>query len=648
MTGLELGRARARSCCSRRTARGTRACAGSPRSRTAAESPDAAAPRRAASERGRAVAARARCARARAGSSRSTPARTATRRRGSRRSFGRRLALAVARHRIAGEEARNLAARAVGRRLGIRGRRDERRAHPRPARGSCSRTCSPACGTAPRWTAPAGGSSRTRSGRSRGRRRWRGSGATSPRGSRPPPRSPTRAGSGWRRSAASTRCRRWSSTRATLAGGAAVGDVEPGAGGRATPSRPCRTGRSGRPARPSFAERGPPGPVTAERRDAALTAERSRRAPRRPDLDRERSRPASPAWRSCASSCAKGARWRYGGEPPEDVARQLARELDARRAARVRELLPHRLGRRSVRALARDPLPGEGQRGELSRLLRARHHRDRPGPDGLLFERFISAERGEPPDIDVDFEHERREEVLQYVYERYGRDRAGMVCEVITYRGKSALRDVGKALGLSLAQVDRLAKRIGMYEDLAEVGPELARPGRARRRRVGARAHDARARARAAGVPAPPLDPRRRVRHHAPAALRDRAIEPAAMPGRTIVQWDKDDLAELDLLKVDLLGLGMLDRALAGARAPRRHRPRACARRRRCRTRLARDDPRRGPGRLRDAREGGHHRRVPDRVARADVARAAAQAAELLRPRHLGRDRPPRARSRAG
>ena len=78
----------------------------------------------------------------------------------------------------------------------------------------------------------------------------------------------------------------------------------------------------------------------------------------------------------------------------------------------------------------------------------------------MLFERFISRERNEPPDIDVDFEHQRREEVMQYVYEKYGRDRAALAATVITYRPKSAVRDVGKALGLDLAQVDRLA---GMF-----------------------------------------------------------------------------------------------------------------------------------------------------------------------------------------
>src|SRR5213078_4366867 len=83
-----------------------------------------------------------------------------------------------------------------------------------------------------------------------------------------------------------------------------------------------------------------------------------------------------------------------------------------------------------------------------------------PDRTDLLFERFISKERNEAPDIDVDFEHERREEVLQYIYQKYGRDRAGIVAEVITYQPRSAVRDVGKALGLSLDAVDRLAKSL--------------------------------------------------------------------------------------------------------------------------------------------------------------------------------------------
>ena len=83
-----------------------------------------------------------------------------------------------------------------------------------------------------------------------------------------------------------------------------------------------------------------------------------------------------------------------------------------------------------------------------------------PNRIDVLFERFVSAARDEPPDIDIDFEHERREEVIQYVYEKYGRERAGMTAEVISYRGRSAVRDVGKAMGLGLDAVDPLAKRL--------------------------------------------------------------------------------------------------------------------------------------------------------------------------------------------
>jgi error-prone DNA polymerase len=87
-----------------------------------------------------------------------------------------------------------------------------------------------------------------------------------------------------------------------------------------------------------------------------------------------------------------------------------------------------------------------------------------PGRIETLFERFISKERDEPPDIDVDFEHERREEVIQYIYGKYGRDRAALAATVITYRARSAVRDVGKALGLSLEQVGRLAKNLQWWD----------------------------------------------------------------------------------------------------------------------------------------------------------------------------------------
>jgi error-prone DNA polymerase len=173
-----------------------------------------------------------------------------------------------------------------------------------------------------------------------------------------------------------------------------------------------------------------------------------------------------------------------------------------------------------------------------------------------LFERFISKERNEPPDIDVDFEHERREEVIQYIYRKYGRERAALAATVITYRPRSAVRDIGKALGLSLDQVDRLAKNLQWWDD-------------------GAVAHE---RMREVGLdPAHPLSrhlleltatllgfPRHLSQHVGGFVIaRDKLsrlvpIENAAMPDRTVIQWDKDDLDALGLLKVDCLALGML------------------------------------------------------------------------------------------
>jgi error-prone DNA polymerase len=179
-----------------------------------------------------------------------------------------------------------------------------------------------------------------------------------------------------------------------------------------------------------------------------------------------------------------------------------------------------------------------------------------PATCDLLFERFVSRERNEAPDIDIDFEHERREEVLQYVYEKYGRERAGLAATVITYCSRSAIRDVGKALGLSLDRVDALAKHVEGYTH----EPKL----------VG--------RAREVGVdPASELGRRlvycvneiigfpRHLSQHVGGMVMTQGplcemvpIENAAMEDRTVIEWDKDDLDELGILKVDCLCLGML------------------------------------------------------------------------------------------
>ncbi|MDD5329714.1 MAG: error-prone DNA polymerase [Sulfuricella sp.] len=179
-----------------------------------------------------------------------------------------------------------------------------------------------------------------------------------------------------------------------------------------------------------------------------------------------------------------------------------------------------------------------------------------PARGNLLFERFISKERNEPPDIDVDFEHDRREEVIQYIYAKYGRERAALAAAVITYRPKSALRDVGKALGFDLEQVERLAKSSSWWdgrqvlpERLLEAGFDPENPMLAR---LTALVNTL------VGFP-------RHLSQHVGGFVISRGplsrlvpIENAAMADRTVIQWDKDDLDALGLLKVDVLALGML------------------------------------------------------------------------------------------
>ena len=174
----------------------------------------------------------------------------------------------------------------------------------------------------------------------------------------------------------------------------------------------------------------------------------------------------------------------------------------------------------------------------------------------LLFERFVSAERREPPDIDVDFEHERREEVIQHIYQRYSRERAGLAATVICYRGRSAVREVGKVFGLSDDTVGALAKTLWGWSKEG-VAAEQAR-------RVGLDPNDA----RLAQVLQLSQElsgfPRHLSQHVGGFVITDDRldeivpIENAAMEDRTVIEWDKDDLDQLKILKVDVLGLGML------------------------------------------------------------------------------------------
>jgi error-prone DNA polymerase len=174
---------------------------------------------------------------------------------------------------------------------------------------------------------------------------------------------------------------------------------------------------------------------------------------------------------------------------------------------------------------------------------------------GLLFERFLSPERDGPPDIDVDIESDRREEAIQYVYGRYGRQAAAQVANVITYRPKSAVRDMGKALGHATGQLDAWSKQIDAWGPLSATVASVDPAGKPD--------HD---------IPLPVLElacqvehfPRHLGIHSGGMVICDRPVvevcpvEWARMEGRTVLQWDKDDCASVGLVKFDLLGLGML------------------------------------------------------------------------------------------
>ncbi|MFK3736395.1 error-prone DNA polymerase [Massilia sp. TN1-12] len=179
-----------------------------------------------------------------------------------------------------------------------------------------------------------------------------------------------------------------------------------------------------------------------------------------------------------------------------------------------------------------------------------------PARANLLFERFISKERNEPPDIDVDFEHQRREEVIQYIYRKYGRTRAALAAVVISYRPKSALRDSGRALGVDLAIVDKVCKQHHWFDSKADLLNRLAESGLDPEAPLSQQW--ASLAQRLLGFP-------RHLSQHPGGFVMARGqlsrlvpIENATMAERSVIQWDKDDLEELGLMKVDVLALGML------------------------------------------------------------------------------------------
>ncbi len=192
----------------------------------------------------------------------------------------------------------------------------------------------------------------------------------------------------------------------------------------------------------------------------------------------------------------------------------------------------------------------------------------------LLFERFMSEGRDEPPDIDLDIAHQERETVLQYVYNKYGRDHAAMVCETITYRGRSAVRDAARVLGFSQAQADKLAAQAQLSE-AKDAAYALAAGGAAR---AGLDAKERLVRLLIYVVAGLHQLPRHRSIHVGGFVLSGEPlgnivpIEPASMANRTVIQWDKDDLTPVGMIKIDLLGLGMLTLIQEAVKLVKKHR----------------------------------------------------------------------------
>jgi error-prone DNA polymerase len=252
----------------------------------------------------------------------------------------------------------------------------------------------------------------------------------------------------------------------------------------------------------------------------------------------------------------EGATQRYSKGVPDHVIQQLHHELEL--IAQL-EYAPYFLTVHSIVRFARENhilCQGRGSAANSAVCYVLGITSIDPTRTGLLFERFVSAERKEPPDIDVDFEHERREEVIQWIYDTYGRDRAALCATVIRYRGRGAVRDVGKAMGLPEDVTGALATQISHWgqdglddERAAELNLNL---------------DDRRLRLTIDLARTLVGFPRHLSQHPGGFVLtEDRLddlvpIEPAAMINRQVIEWDKDDIDALRFMKVDVLGLGML------------------------------------------------------------------------------------------
>lgn len=253
---------------------------------------------------------------------------------------------------------------------------------------------------------------------------------------------------------------------------------------------------------------------------------------------------------------AEGARRRYPHGVPETVTRAIAHELKLIGALGY---APYFLTVHDIVRFARERgilAQGRGSAANSAVCFCLGVTEVDPEKSDLLFERFVSAERREPPDIDVDFEHERREEVIQWIYARYGRERAGLAASVITYRARSAVREVGKVFGLSTDLLDRISSSIWGWSDAAVRDQDMRRlgldPTQTQFAHVLALSREI------IGFP-------RHLSQHTGGFVITRGrldevvpIQNAAMADRTVVEWDKDDLDALGILKIDVLALGML------------------------------------------------------------------------------------------
>ncbi|SMO76319.1 error-prone DNA polymerase, DnaE-like [Thalassovita litoralis] len=252
----------------------------------------------------------------------------------------------------------------------------------------------------------------------------------------------------------------------------------------------------------------------------------------------------------------KGLYWRYPEGPPAKIVTRVDKELKL-----IEEMgyAPYFLTVHDIVAFARSKgilCQGRGSAANSVVCYLLGVTEVPPESITLIFERFISKERGEPPDIDVDFEHERREEVIQWIYERYGRHRAGLTATVIHFRSRAAIREVGKVMGLSQDVIARLAGQIWGWSSSA--------PGADRMRDAGIDPTDGRV-ALAARLIGEIIGFPRHLSQHVGGFVITHGrldelcpIENAAMEDRTIIEWDKDDIDALGLLKVDVLALGML------------------------------------------------------------------------------------------